>query len=168
MVDSKGLTLKIKTKDLTDITNLIEELENKVSLQDVSFRSSLKNKFGRIVSEDVRNRFAASPSTTMGGRVPPGIEWRPLSDSYLRNRPDRIQGRVLIDTATLMNSFQTDSPMFINRFNNQFSWEVGTKVGYSSKLQNTWPFLVFHEELVKDLATAYMKWLVKKFEDKGF
>lgn len=162
----EGLSIKIKTKELTKLTNLIEELDNRVKLSDVSFRTSLSKEFGKIVSEDVRDRFAASPSTTAGGRVPPGIQWRALSDSYLRNRPDRIQGRVLIDSSTLMNSFQTDSPMFVNRFNNQYSWEVGTTVGYSTKLQETWPFLVMHEALVKDLATAYLKWLVNKFEDQ--
>jgi len=164
MSENSTLSLKITVKELAKLTNIIQELDNKVKLKDISFRTTLSDSFTRIVSEDVRKRFQASPRTTAGGNVPPGVYWRELSDAYLRNKPYRAEGRVLIDTGSLMNSFQTDSPNFINRFNNQYSWEVGTKIGYAQNLQSTWPMIFMHETLVKDLATAYLDWLINKFE----
>lgn len=162
---SSEFSLKIKFKELSKISKAIGKLEEKVDLSDISFRTSIGQEFGKIISEDVRNRFMASPATTSGGKVPPGVHWRELSDSYLRNRPDRLTGRVLVDSGTLMNSFQTDSSDFISRVDNQWQYTVGTKVGYSAQLQETWPHLFLHTELMNKLAKAHIDWLSKDLEN---
>jgi hypothetical protein len=118
------------------------------------------------MSEDVRKRFQSSPSTTQGGQVYGGVEWRELSDSYLRSRPDRLTGKVLIDSGQLMNSFQVNSPNLIAKFNNQFSFEFGSKVEYLTKLQPTWPVIFISQPLADELAEEWIKFLNKSFEIK--
>lgn len=159
-----GFSLKVKFKELAKLSEVIDKLGEKVELSDISFRTSVATEFGKVISEDVRNRFIVSPATTAGGKVPPGVHWRELSDSYLRNRPDRLTGRILVDSGTLMNSFQTDSSDFISQVDNQWQYTVGTKVGYSAKLQETWPFVFLHSQLMDKLAKAHIDWLTKEMK----
>jgi phage gpG-like protein len=169
MADNQGnsvLSLKITTKELAKLTNIIEELDNKLKLKDISFRTTLTDSFTRVMSEDVRKRFQSSPSTVQGGQVYGGVEWRELSDSYLRSRPDRVAGKVLIDSGQLMNSFQVNSPQLEARFVNQFQFVFGSKVEYANKLQATWPILFVHQELSDQLAEEWIKFLNKSFEAK--
>lgn len=160
------LSLKITTKELATLTNVLQELDNKIKLKDISFRTALKDGFTRILSEDVRKRFMSSPSTTQGGQVYGDVRWRELSDSYLRSRPDRLTGKVLIDSGQLMNSFQVNSPQLIARFDNQFQFQFGTKVEYAAKLQPTWPIVFMHQELKDELAEEWLKFLNKSFENR--
>jgi phage gpG-like protein len=160
------LSLKITVKELAKLTNIIQELDNKVKLKDISFRTTLSDSFTRIMSEDVRKRFQSSPPTTQGGQVYGDVHWRELSDSYLRSRPDRLTGKVLIDSGQLMNSFQVNSPNLEARFVNQWVFEFGSKVDYAKKLQPTWPILFMHQPLADELAEEWIKFLNKSFEVK--
>lgn len=161
-----ALSLKITTKQLANLTNVIQELENKVKLKDITFRATLTDSFTRVLTDDVRKRFMSSPATTQGGQVHGGVYWRELSDSYLRSRPDRLQGKVLIDSGQLMNSFQVNSPNLIAKFNNQSSFVFGTKVSYADKLQETWPIVFVTPEVLDELAEEWLKFVVKGFEIK--
>lgn len=159
----KKLTFKITFKELTRVIKNTSELKERFDLKNLSFRTELATSFTRVLSEDVRKRFMSSPSTTQGGSVYGNVQWRELSDSYLRSRPDRVQGKVLIDSGELMNSFQVGSPNLIARFNNQFSFEYGSSVEYAEKIQKTWPIVVFHPPLVEELLEEWIKFLNKDF-----
>lgn len=163
---NQTLSLKITTGQLAKLTNVIQELDNKVKLKDISFRTTLTDSFTRVLTEDVSKRFMSSPATTQGGKVYGGEHWRELSDSYLRSRPDRLQGKVLIDSGQLMNSFQVNSPNLIAKFGSQNFFVFGTRIDYAEKLQKTWPIVFLHKDLMDELAEEWLKFVIKGFEVK--
>lgn len=164
MTTGQGLELKISAKELEKLTQALEKLEGKTKLSDISFRTRLGTKFSEVLAKDVRKRFMSSPPTTSGGQVYGDAYWRALSDSYLRSRPDRIGGQVLIDTTQLMQSFSVGSPMMISEFENQFSYKYGSRIKYAERLQKTWPIVFFHQRLLDELGDVYLKWLIETLE----
>jgi hypothetical protein len=163
-VASGTLELKINFKEIRDLSEKFKELEGKVKLSDISFRTTLKDDFSKVFEEDVRKRFMSSPSTTSGGRVFGDVYWRALSDSYLAKRPDRVQGQVLIDTTQLMQSFRLGSPNLVAEFTNNYQFKFGTRIKYAEELQKTWPIVFIHQGLLEELGKAYNNYLVKTFK----
>jgi hypothetical protein len=159
------LTLKVEYKEIRKLSEKFQEMQDRVTSNNLSFRTSLKDKFTKILSDDVRKRFLSSPSTISGGRVYGDVYWRALSDSYLAKRPDRQRGVVLVDTGALRDSFQMESPDLISRFTNQYEWQFGSRISYGNKLQKTWPIVFFTTDVLRQLGEAYNEWLVEKFED---
>lgn len=163
---AKGLELKIKSKELKEVFDKWQKLSDRAALKTPQFRTQLKGKFEEIFVEDLSKRFLSSPSTIQGGNVHGGAYWKTLSDAYLLKRPDRVTGKVLIDSTRLQKSFTVGSSELISEFSNQYEFKFGTKVDYAKKLQKTWPIVFLHRDLVNQLAKAYVDWLVLDLKEK--
>ena len=159
------MKFEIKFESLEKLEKRLKRLEEKVSLASPIDRQALSDSFGLVMTQDVQKRFASSPTTSTGGMVHGQVFWRKLSDSYLLKKPERVNGKVLVDTTRLMSSFKVESPELISEFVSDYSYNFGTRVPYAEKLQKTWPIVVFHQEVMVELRNAYLNWLYKVFDE---
>lgn len=116
-----------------------------------------------IIREDIAKRFQSSPSTTSGGMVYGGVYWRALREGYLRSRPDRAMGKVLIDSGVLRDSLVIPNApgSYVNYDGG--SIELGTNVEYAEELNRTWSILFFHDGLMEKI----VNWIIQYYtEDK--
>jgi hypothetical protein len=163
------LSFSISSTDLAKLQKYLEKMQSKVNLTDPKVRDSLKEKLEKIMFEDLKKRFASSPSTTVGGIVYGNEEWSSLSDYYLSKRPDRAGGQIYKDTLDLNNSLVAMTSDTISEFKQKGSQEVtyifGTKIKYAEKLQEMRPIVFLHEELIEELVEAYKEFIIEKDED---
>lgn len=162
------MKFEIKLEEFEKVEGKLTRFEERLALTKMADQQALSDSFALVLTEDVRERFMSSPSTTTGGNVHGGVYWRKLSDSYLLRKPERVNGKVLIDTTRLMSSFKIDSPELISEFSDQYTYKFGTQVPYADKLQKTWPVVVFHQELVTKLRDAYLSWAYKVFDENFY
>lgn len=158
------MKFEIQFESLEKLEKRLKRLEEKVSMSRAIDRQALSDSFGLVMTQDVQKRFASAPTTTTGGMVHGQVFWRKLSDSYLLKKPERVNGKVLVDTTRLMSSFKVESPELISEFVSEYSYQFGTEVPYATKLQKTWPIVVFHQEVMVELRNAYLNWLYKVFD----
>lgn len=162
------MQFEIKLEEFEKLEGKLTRFEERLTLIKPVDQQALSDSFALVLTEDVRERFMSSPGTTTGGNVYGGVYWRKLSDSYLLRKPERANGKVLIDTTRLMSSFKIDSPELISEFSDQYTYKFGTQVPYAEKLQKTWPVVVFHQELVTKLRDAYLNWAYKVFDENFY
>lgn len=160
-----SLEIKIKADDLKELEFWAEAISSRLNFSSLEERDALKERLQKVMSEDVQKRFASSPSTVQGGYVTGGEYWKPLSESYLRNRPERASGKIYIDTQNLMRSFNVGSPTNISRFDDSFTYEFGTTVPYAEKLQNLRQIVFFYDELLDKIAEQFLEWVIELPED---
>ena len=159
---SQPLTIEINTDEFKDsFANWVEVMQKRLNLADQIQQEKLKVKLEKIMSEDLRQRFASSPSTVTGGHVHGGEYWKPLSESYLSTRPDRAQGKIYIDSGDFMRSFQVGSPTNISRFTDNLTYEFGSSLDYATKLQSMRQVVFFYDELLDSLALGFLEWLTE-------
>ncbi len=65
-----------------------------------------------IVLQDVDQRFNTAPRGNSGGTVHGGETWAPLSDGYIKKRPERERGQLLRDTGELQQSFTSNGQIY--------------------------------------------------------
>jgi hypothetical protein len=101
------------------------------------------------------------------------VQWKALSESYLAGRPDRVQGRIYIDTGNLMRSFDINSPELIANFEEGMTFNFGTRVAYADKLDSMRSLVFLHDELLEELSETFLEWALEvpennklKIEDK--
>jgi hypothetical protein len=162
------MKFEIKLEEFEKVEGKLTRFEERLALTKSSDQQALSDSFALIMTEDVRERFMSSPGTTTGGNVYGGVYWRKLSDSYLLRKPERANGKVLIDTTRLMSSFKIDSGELVSEFTDQYTYKFGTQVPYAEKLQKTWPVVVFHQELMVKLRDAYLSWAYKVFDENFY
>ena len=92
--------MQIKLTGIEEITKKLEKL-SKDQIQDI------KDDITRIIMQSEEIRFRNAPGVRIDGLVDDGVEWKALSDGYLKNRPDRVGGQQLIDTKELMYTVST-------------------------------------------------------------
>ena len=153
---------ELTTEGIEDIQSLLDNMD--------SFElEEFKDEFQQIIVDDEYMRFALSPSTTSGGYAYPetaAIYWNKLKESTLKQKPYRQFGNLLIDSETLRNS------VTISNGNGQFVEVLGktlsfqTDVDYAGYVQNSRPFLFWHEDLIKKMRIAVLDYLAKSRRGK--
>jgi hypothetical protein len=167
-----SLEVTIGVKDIEELSYWFDAMQERLTYATLDQQEKLKAKLSKVMSEDVTKRFASSPSTVRGGWVEGGQFWKPLSESYLANRPDRASGKIYIDSTQLMRSFEINSPNMVSRFPDSLTYEFGTTVPYAPKLNNMRQIIFFYDELLDKLATEFLEWALElpedsKLENKG-
>lgn len=157
-----SLNIQINFKELKKITRWTASLEEKLTLADERDKQLLADRLKAVMSEDLALRFGSSPATTQGGQVYGDVFWKPLSESYLKNRPERVQGRIYIDTGELMRSFDVNSSHIVSEFDKDLKYNFGTRIPYAEKLNEMRPIVVLHQELLDKLAKEFLDWLLEK------
>lgn len=161
-VEKVRINIRPSGKKQDVLVKHLESIIEKTDLKNPKTKTFISSEFGKILSQAILLQFSKSPRTTEGGKVSSNVYWRELKDSYLRNRPDRVKGKVLIDSSNLMNSFQVGSSKFISRINSDGNYEVGTTVEYAKKLNYTWSIINIEEDTLEKLSKTYMEWVTKK------
>ena len=156
-----SLEIKIEAKDIEQLQFWFEEIEKRINFSSTEAQEALKERLQKVMSDDVQKRFDSSPSTTAGGTVHGDIYWKPLTESYLANRPDRAQGRIYIDSQNLMRSFNVSSPNLISRFTQEGTYEFGTRIPYAEKLQSMRQIVFFYDLLLDKLALEFLEWAIE-------
>lgn len=155
------LQVEVKTDYIDELRLWAEEIQQRLSFATFEQQEKLKDRLQKVMSEDLKKRFASSPATVTGGYVTGGEYWKPLSEAYLAMRPTRAQGRIYIDTQNLMQSFNVGSPQNISRFSDSLTYEFGTKVPYASDLQNLRQIVFFYDLLLDQLALEFLEWAIE-------
>jgi len=143
--------------DTSGLNNLKEQLKQ----QQENLRNSegFNKILSKIVSEDVTKRFNEAPKTQKGGEVHGGEIWKPLKQSTLKQRPDRLNKQILVDTGRLKNSFSINNPE--NKVSNSFqSWTYGSRVPYAGKQNKSRKILFWHKDLLDKVQKAYMEYIM--------
>lgn len=156
-----SLEIEIKHEDIDQLGFWFKEIQDRLDLADLEQQDKLKLRLAKILSEDVQKRFASSPSTVRGGWVEGGGFWKPLSESYLRNRPDRQAGRIYIDSGELMRSFNVNSPNLISNIGDNFTYEFGTSIPYAKNLNTMRQIVFFYDELLDKIAEEFLEWAIE-------
>lgn len=159
-----SLEFEINLEELDTLQEYIDQLEKKIDLEDFEVQSSLLEKLQAVLFEDLQKRFASAPPVTLGGVVYGGATWNALSDSYLRSRPDRLNGRIYIDTGALKNSLVSLTPDTISSFESSTEFKFGTRIPYAEKLQKLRQIIYWHPELLQKIAEVYLNFLVENKE----
>ena len=148
------------TLEIDGFDELLEKLE-RLERRD---QQPLQEGIVTILRNDVLRRFLTSPPTTSGGIVHGGAYWRALKEGYLRSRPDRVLGQVLIDTGAMRDSFLPFAPNSYVEYTTD-TIIFGSDDGKIEELNDTWAILFFHEELMEKIS----RWIVQYYtEDKEF
>lgn len=149
-----GIKLEI---DYTELNKVAKKLGD-IKLKAEDIRGASEG-IRLLMQEDVDLRFQSSPSTTTGGQVYGGVTWQPLSESYLRSRPDRVGGQILRDTGELLQSMTVEGHPY--RISTATPDEIvfGTALAKAQKLQRSRPFLFWHTILVEKVATYLVNYL---------
>jgi hypothetical protein len=113
-----------------------------------------------IAADDVAKRFNSSPSTTGGGNVWGGVYWKPLSEAYLKQRPERASGKLLIDTGELRKSFVPGDQNNGSRVEGKTAI-IESKLPKARGLQKDRPIVFIHPDLVEEISTQWEKKLKK-------
>lgn len=92
--------MELEIEGLDEITEKLEML-SKNQIQDIKYD------IVQIIMQSEEIRFRNAPGVSINGMTEDGITWNALSESYLKSRPDRLQGQQLIDTKELMYSVST-------------------------------------------------------------
>ena len=92
--------MELEIEGLDEITEKLEML-SKNQIQDI------KDDIVQIIMQSEEIRFRNAPGVSINGMTDEGITWNALSESYLKSRPDRLQGQQLIDSKELMYSVST-------------------------------------------------------------
>ena len=143
-----------------DLEKFIETLQERVNLDKAEVRQNLAEKMQEIMFQDLQLRFASSPPTVLGGRVYGDVTWQALSDSYLRKRPDRLQGKIYIDTSALKNSLVSINTNNISEFEGT-TYKFGTRIPYAEKLQKYRQIVFWHPELLEKISSLYAKFAIQ-------
>jgi hypothetical protein len=157
------LEIQFNISNLEENVKRINRMRRRVELEDSKDITQLNDIFGAIMRDDLKARFGSSPPTTSGGTVYPNIYWRQLTDSYLRQRPERLTGQIYIDTGRLQESLTKVGPENISEIRGQ-AYFFGTTVPYAEKLQSYRTILVFHPDLIEKLNKAYIAWLIEDLD----
>jgi hypothetical protein len=160
-----SLDIKIKADDFEQLQFWVEEISTRLNFVTLEQQDKLKERLQKVMSEDLQKRFASSPSTVQGGFVQGGEYWKPLSESYLRNRPERVSGKIYIDTQNLMQSFNVGSPTNISTFSDQLTYEFGTRIPYAEKLQSMRQIVFFYDALLDQIAIQFLEWVIELPDD---
>lgn len=160
-----SLEVKINTSDIEQLQLWVEEIQSRLNFATFEQQEKLKGRLQKVMADDVQQRFASSPATVSGGFVHGGEFWKPLSESYLRMRPERAQGKIYIDTQNLMRSFNVGSPKNISRFTDSLTFEFGTNVPYAEELQTVRQIVFFYDALLDKIALEFLEWAVELPED---
>ena len=160
-----SLSIEIKGEDFKELEFWFDEVFKRLTYADFEQQEKLKARLAKVMSDDVEKRFASSPSTVRGGYVEGGEFWKPLSESYLASRPDRKAGRIYVDTAQLMRSFNVNSPNLVSKFSDNLTYEFGTNLPYAPKLQNMRQIVFFYDELLDKIAEQFLEWAIELPED---
>ena len=158
------ITFTIHKNDITNFEKFLEGISQRVeNLEDAE--DSLRT----VMEEDLRRRFASSPVTTSGGNVYGGEYWKPLSESYLRMRPERATGQIYVDTAALRNS------LTVSKNFNQISeltgdtYVFGTRISYAGKLEAlSRPIVFWHPTLLEELSETLLQYYITPLESGSF
>lgn len=150
--------------DISAIANL--ERVSEYSEMPTDMQNRLLRGIAQIVREDIERRFAASPKTPAGGYVyPVTVFWKALSESYLRNNPDRRTGQVYIKTGKTRDSLimENANGNLTNIDPQNGTVEVGSTLDHVDQLHKSREIYVDHLEL-RNLITEY----IKKFMSEEF
>lgn len=142
-----GLKLEIDTSELDKLTKKLGGI--KVKAQDIQDASE---GIRLLMQEDVDLRFQNAPNTMTGGEVYGGGYWRELSEGYLRQRPDRVNGQLLRDTGELLQSMTVSGHPYHVFSSTESEIVFGTALGKAQKLQRDRPFLFWHPILLEKVA----------------
>jgi phage gpG-like protein len=157
-----SLEFSVETKKLEEMQEYLNQLEKRIDLEDLRIQQELSKRLQTVMFRDLEKRFASSPPTVLGGTVYGGSNWRALSDSYLRNRPDRAQGKIYIDTGALKESLVSLTPNTISSFESGTEYKFGTRIPYAEKLQKMRQIIYWHPELVEEIAQVYLDFVIEK------
>lgn len=141
-----------------------EELDEKLEKFERKDNLRLQEGIVEIIRNDIMQRFLSSPSTTSGGVVHGEAYWRALKEGYLRQRPDRALGQVLIDTGRLKDSLTIPGAPGSYVTYGGDSIEFGTDVEYAEELNKTWNILFFHLGLMEKITRWAVQYYVENKE----
>jgi hypothetical protein len=147
--------------DSSKLEKFLKELEKRVELTNSEVRQLLAERMQKIMFQDLQLRFASSPPTTIGGPVYGSVTWSKLTDSYLAKRPDRLAGRIFIDTAALKNSLVSVNVNNISTFEGT-EYKFGTRLPYAEKLQKKRPIVFWHPALLEKIASLYANFVIQE------
>jgi hypothetical protein len=142
--------LRIDSRGLDELSNLFAEMEGRV----VDW-SDAGDGVGTIVRDDFRLKFLSSPSTEVGGNIWGGEYWRPLENGYLKSRPDRRTGQVLIDTGETMKAFTTENYDGNITDIGEGEMTFGADLDHLERLEKTWKIAFWHPALL-DRVSRYL------------
>lgn len=112
-----------------------------------------------IVQGEVDEIFNSAPSTTSGGSVYGGKTWSRLTDAYLAQRPDRIDGQIYRDTGALLNSLSLGEEG--NIFDSDgSSVTFGTSLPKAGPLNKQREFLFPTDAMVESIAALWKHYIV--------
>ena len=160
-----SLSFELEIEKLEELEAYLSTIRDRVELEDPQVKESLKEVFQAVMFEDLKKRFASSPSTTIGGTVYGGQEWRSLSEYYLAQRPERIGGQIYKDTFALQNSLIGLDPNNISEFGSDRIYTFGTRLKYADKLQKMRAIIFMHPVLSDELVEAYEEFLVSELDN---
>ena len=156
---SMSFSFEIKESDLEAISDFVKTLEERASLSTDEAKEALKEVFQVVMFEDLRKRFASSPSAITGGEVYGGETWGSLSEWYLSKNPERVGGQIYIDTHALQSSLVGMTSNTISEFEGDNTYQFGSRLKYAEKLQEMRPIVFMHPQLARELVEAYEKFL---------
>lgn len=160
-----SLEIKIKAEDIEELGTWFELIDQRLKFASFEEQEKLKMKLAKVMSEEMDERFASAPATTQGGYVQGGVFWKPLSESYLAQRPERKVGRIYKDTGELMRSFNINSPNLVSTFDGNNTYQFGSSIPYAKDLQSVRQIVYFYDDLLEKLAFGFMEWLIELPED---
>jgi hypothetical protein len=114
-----------------------------------------------LAEQDFTQRFKSSPSTTTTAQVYGGVEWKRLSEAYLKSKPKRRQGKQLIDTKELRQSFQRGKPGNIAAATRD-TVEFGSSLKKAVWNNDRRPLAPVHRELQERAAAVIQEYVVGK------
>ena len=163
-----SLFFSIDPSELDKLQDYLERIKSSINLSDPKVRQDLKERLQAVMFEDLKLRFASSPSTQVGGIVYGGQEWSSLSEYYLANNPNRQSGQVYIDTHDLINSLVSMTSNTVAEFEETSSkgadFVFGTKLKYAEKLQQSRPIVFMHPQLLEKIVKEYEESIINNSE----
>ena len=162
-----SLSFEVTSPEIEKLQKYLEKMQAKILLTDPKLKEKLREELEEEMFEDLKKRFASSPSTILGGIVHGNKTWESLSDYYLAQNPNRAQGQIYMDTYALMNSLVSMTPDTISEFESgsgstkDTTYNFGTRLLYAKKLQEMRPIVFMHEALLKELVDEYEEFLIK-------
>ncbi len=137
-----------------DIEQALLELQDRASdLRPVGLDTAL------LIQADVDERFERSPSTTTGGAIFGGGSWEPLTEDYLKRRPERAFGQLLRDTSDLLGSFTVGGEGNLTEID-RTSVEFGSTLPKARGLQDKRPMIFPHDELVESIERLWSDYII--------